>query len=404
MLMRADMITGTVRRKTWYSTDIMASKRSKKADIGTATRLDATNVRNIVACVSDWFSTHQRNLIFRNTRDPYAIMVSEFMLQQTTVAAVQPYYTRFLNRFPTVQDLAAANDGEVLSHWAGLGYYRRARNLQAAAKKLVENWDGEFPQSATELQSLPGVGRYTAGAIASAAFDLPAPILEANTVRVYSRLGGEVGVIGNSAFSARLWEIADELVRSADSPRIFNMGAMELGALICKPQPLCDQCPVSDYCVAFRSGTQELTPIPKPKPVKIDVDYTCLVLEHRGQFLFRRTAAGQWHEGMWEFPSRRNSIEDIPPGKVFADLLLQCSLPPSQLDLYTRLNYTITHHRVNCHVYVGKLNAIPDKIELEDGNPVFMPLEQISDYAMSSAQRKLLRMLLDYQSKEGERC
>ncbi len=191
-----------------------------------------------------WFRRHGRVLPWRETADPYRIWVSEIMLQQTTVKAVIPYYERFLDRFPDIRSLAAASEGEVLQYWEGLGYYSRGRNLRLAAIAVCDRYAGRFPETVAELQILPGIGRYTAGAIRSFAFDLPAPIVEANTLRLYCRLLAYDGDPTSSAGQKLLWSFAESLQPGKSAGRL-NQALMELGATVCLPvNPMCETCPI----------------------------------------------------------------------------------------------------------------------------------------------------------------
>ncbi|MEM1062855.1 MAG: A/G-specific adenine glycosylase, partial [Planctomycetota bacterium] len=253
----------------------------------------------------DWYRGHGRDLLWRRTRDPYAVWVSEIMLQQTTVAAVTPFFERFVGRFPTVTDLAAADEDDVLAHWAGLGYYRRARHLHAAAKVVVDKHGGEFPRSVEGLHALPGVGRYTAGAIASFAFGLPAPIVEANTVRLFARLLGEREVVTKSAAQKRLWAFATRIVADAHDdgadPATLNHAVMELGGAVCTPQnPDCVSCAIASACVAYDEGLQDVIPRAAAKKKPVDrVDATLLVRK-AGRVLVRRRGPDEWWAGLWD--------------------------------------------------------------------------------------------------------
>lgn len=224
------------------------------------------------------------------------------MLQQTTVAAVKPYFERFLAAFPTVQALAAADEQEVLRLWEGLGYYSRARNLHRAAAVLVEEHEGQFPQDPVAIAGLPGIGRYTAGAIASFAFDLPAPIVEANTLRLYCRLMGFDGNPRSAAGQRLLWEFAG-LVLPRAQPGDFNQALMELGATVCRIQdPGCDTCPVRTCCRAAAEGTQLAIPVAAPRPEITKVTEMAIAVQHKGRWLLRQRRADERWSGMWDFP------------------------------------------------------------------------------------------------------
>lgn len=224
------------------------------------------------------------------------------MLQQTQVATVGPYFERFIAAFPTVADLAAANEEAVLRLWEGLGYYRRARALHAAAKLVVDEFGGRLPADVDELQSLPGVGRYTAGAIASIAFELPAPILEANSIRVLARLLAFDGDVTSAAGQRLLWSAAQELVPRA-KPGEFNQALMELGSLVCRvAEPQCSECPLLAVCRAAAQGVAAQLPRPKTPPVRESVRQVVVVVYKSDQLLLLRTPEGGRWAGMWDFP------------------------------------------------------------------------------------------------------
>jgi len=252
--------------------------------------------------VTAWYARHGRSLPWRETADPYRVWVSEVMLQQTTVAAVVPYYERFLAAFPTVTDLAAASEHDVLRLWEGLGYYSRARNMHATARRIAEDHAGMFPRSAEELVALRGIGRYTAGAIASFAFDEPAGIVEANTIRLYARLIGYRDDPRSSVGQRRLWEFAERIVprRGAGA---FNHALMDLGATICTVrEPRCDACPVRQNCRAFALGLQHEMPKAKSRPAVTDVTEAYVVVRNGASCLLRQRRHGERWAGLWDFP------------------------------------------------------------------------------------------------------
>lgn len=270
-----------------------------------APHLTARWHRQYIQRLTGWFAEHQRDLPWRRTRDPYAIWLSESMLQQTQVATVIDYFERFLAHFPSVDALAAADEQSVLSLWAGLGYYRRARQLHAAAKKVVADHSGVFPNSVTDLMELPGVGRYTAGAIVSIAFDLPAPIVEANTERLFARLLQLELAPRSRQGTALLWQFAEWQLPDKSKPgsRHINQAAMELGALICKPlRPLCSSCPVVKLCPTAERGLQATIPLPKPKKEFTQLHHVALIIARDGRWLVRLNPQGAWWTGLWDFP------------------------------------------------------------------------------------------------------
>lgn len=250
-----------------------------------------------------WYGTQGRDLPWRQTRDPYRIWLSEIMLQQTTVAAVIPYYRRFLEVFPDVAALASAPLERVIELWAGLGYYSRARNLHRAAQAVVAGNDGRFPQTVEALTALPGIGRSTAGAIVSIAFDRPAPILDGNVRRVLARLFALEGDPRAPAAERFLWRQAEALT-SRERPHDYAQAIMDLGATVCAPRaPACPACPLSDLCQARRQGDERRLPAVRARrnvPVRCQI---ALLVERNGSYLVRPRPAEGFLGGLWEFPA-----------------------------------------------------------------------------------------------------
>ena len=254
-----------------------------------------------------WFSEKKRDLPWRRTRDPYAIWVSEIMLQQTQVKTVIPYWERWMRELPTVAALAGAKEERVLKLWEGLGYYSRARNLQKAARMIVEK-GGVFPRTHEEILELPGVGRYTAGAIGSIAFGLATPIVDGNVARVLTRYLGIFGNPKSRATSEALWEAAGKLVRAAEARGDLNEGMMELGATVCLPSnPECGRCPVRMKCFAFKNGAVERLPEMAARvAAKRKVERVAVVVKG-GKILLRKRADGVVNAGFWELPAVEES-------------------------------------------------------------------------------------------------
>jgi A/G-specific adenine glycosylase len=298
-------------------------------------------VAAVAAPLLAWYRRHRRDLPWRASRDPYRVWVSEIMLQQTQVDRVKEYFARFLERFPDVRALALAPEREVLKRWEGLGYYRRARQLHAAAKQIVAEHGGEFPRTAAGLRGLPGIGRYTAGAIASIAFGEREPIVEANSRRVIARLAGHGAPVGGAG-DEPLWRIAAELVPARD-PGLFNQAVMDLGATVCTvTRPLCNKCPLAGSCVARATGRVEAIPsLPRPRAVK-QLRETALVLQAGDRVVVEQRGEGEWWEGLWDFP-RAAAGERRRAG----DRLLGT------------VTYTVTHHRITCRVVARRLPRPP---------------------------------------------
>jgi A/G-specific adenine glycosylase len=304
----------------------------QEAGVAAARQRNATAPPQAIAkSLLTWYARAQRQLPWRSTRDPYAVWVSEIMLQQTQVERVREFFVRFMERFPTVDALAAAREATVLKHWEGLGYYRRARQLHAAAKQIVAEHRGMFPRSIEGLRSLPGIGRYTAGAIGSIAFDLPAPIVEANSRRVIARLVGHAAPLDGPGGDEPIWEIATLLVPKK-RPGRFNQALMDLGAMVCTPrQPLCSRCPLAKACVANQTNRVASIPVPAKRRGAKAIQETAVVMRHGDAVLVARRGPGEWWEGLWDFP--RVTGAAARRGR--------------RLGLVT---YTVTHHRIECTV------------------------------------------------------
>lgn len=329
---------------------------------------DAGWMRRFRTGLTRWFGQNARDLPWRRTADPYPIWISEIMLQQTTVAAVVPYFERFVARFPTVEALAAAHEEDVLRLWEGLGYYSRARNIHRAAQKIVAESGGRFPDSPEELQALPGIGRYTAGAIASFAFDRRAPIVEANTLRVYCRLLGYDGDPRSAAGQKLLWAFAEHVLPRR-FPGRFNQAMMELGATLCSPDaPDCEACPVRTCCAAFADGTQADVPRPAARPKVTDVTEATVAVRREGAYLLMRRSEGQRWAGLWDFPRfeldrgkavRRRRLAKNGGAAVSASLrrrleeevAAQTGVTPAVEHLLTEIRHSVTRYRITLECY-----------------------------------------------------
>lgn len=306
-----------------------------------------------------WYSRHKRDLPWRKSRDPYRVWVSEVMLQQTTVAAVKPYFERFIKAFPNVEKLAAAEEVQVLRLWEGLGYYRRARGLYAAAKQVVAEYSGEFPRDLAALQSLPGIGRYTAGAIASIAFNQRAPILEANTIRLLARLLAYPADPTKSAGQKLLWATAEEILPRADVAG-FNQALMELGSLVCTPvQPKCGECPVASLCGAFQAGMQDTIPIAPAKQKFTSVREAAVVVRKNAQVLIRQCGANERWAGLWDFP--RFEIAGEGPLFVRDELIEkvreQTGITAKPSNLLTTIKHGVTRYRITLDCYTAEYQS-----------------------------------------------
>lgn len=341
--------------------------------------------------LSAWYKRNARDLPWRRTRDAYRVWVSEIMLQQTQVATVIPFFQRFLARFADIHALAAADEIEVLRLWEGLGYYRRARQLHAAARLIVERYGGEFPRSIDAALGLPGIGRYTAGAILSIAFDARHPILEANTLRLYSRLLALRADPLSKPGQDLLWSFARHVLPQK-AAGTFNQALMELGSSICTPRaPRCDACPVKTLCLANQQQLQQEIPRSGRKIRYEDVREAAVVVRRDGQVLLRRCEPGQRWAGLWDFP--RFPLDRTRGQQLRRELvektrqLTGISIEPTG-ELAT-IKHGVTRYRITLHCYTASfLGGRRGGGDLKWVNP-----SQLEAYPLSVSGRRISRML-----------
>jgi A/G-specific adenine glycosylase len=339
-----------------------------------------------------WFRTHQRPLPWRATRDPYAIWVSEVMLQQTLVATVVPYFERFLQCFPDLVALARAEEQEVLRLWEGLGYYSRARNLHRSAQFLAEAHNGQLPDDPDVLRKLPGFGRYTVGAVLSQAFDRRLPILEANSLRVLCRFFALPGDPRTAPLHERLWSIAAALLPRRASGE-FNQALMELGALICTPAaPQCARCPLQKRCGAYRTNQQETLPFRPPPPAPVlQREAAVVVRQDNRVLLVQRPPSGRW-AGLWEFPHAPCLDAETPEAAAQRWLTQLTGIEASIGPELTTITHGVTRYRIT----VVCLEAIYQGGDFRSDfyqASAWVELNTLSDYPLSSPQRQIARAL-----------
>jgi A/G-specific adenine glycosylase len=325
------------------------------------------NRRAFQSALLGWFAQAGRDLPWRRTRDPYAILVSECMLQQTQVATVLGYYRRWLAQFPDVQTLAAAAPEEVLRAWEGLGYYARARNLHRAARQIVAEHGGVFPRELAQIAALPGVGRYTAGAVASFAFDTPAPIVDANIARVLARLTKLELPIDTAPGQRALWAAAAALLPPQDA-RLYNSALMELGAIVCPARrPQCLICPVLRFCAAAPFGPERL-PIKRARQVTVALEENCGWTLSAAGLLLQQEVGSRWR-GMWKLPPLAAAATDRN-APIF------------------QVIYPFTHHRITLRVYPAAAPLAPVDRQ------AWHPLDRLDKLALPAPHRRAVRALL----------
>ena len=369
---------------------------------------DSATLTRLRRNLRKWYIDKARDLPWRRTGNPYHIWISEVMLQQTTVAAVVPYFERFLNQFPTVQQLADAEQEEVLRNWEGLGYYSRARNIHKTAKLIVADFGGEFPGTVDELLALPGIGRYTAGAIVSFAFNRPAPIVEANTLRLYCRLLSYDGDPRSTAGQKVLWRFAEELVPPKE-PAQFNNALMELGALVCTPEePSCSTCPLRSCCRAFADGRQAELPVVTRRRKITPVIEASVAIEHDGRYLLRQNPAGQRWADMWDFVRfELHNVESLIPEKGFrrgqplqialttqleASVAEQCGRAVRVDEFLTEIRHSVTRFRIRLQCVRATFQSTHQEDERQSR---WVNLEEIGTLPLSVTGRKLADLISD---------
>ena len=344
-----------------------------------------------------WFAQRKRDLPWRRTRDAYRIWLSEIMLQQTRVKAVVPYYERFLEPFPNVRALARAKIDRVLANWAGLGYYSRARNLQRAAKEIVSRHAGKFPREYEAALALPGIGRYTASAVLSIAYDEPHAVLDGNVARVLARIGAVRGDLRAPARWRKFEATAQELL-DRNAPGDWNQAMMELGATVCAPKsPRCAECPVEKWCRARALGIAEKLPSARKKRATVEVSLAAAVLlDPRGHTLLVRQPDGDGalFSRLWQFPALESTGKNLSPA-LAGHLHEKFGLAgKSNLTPLTAARHTVTFRNIRLEPYLVRLASLPRVTGAR-----IVALAQIRRLPISSATKKIADAAIAYQIK-----
>ncbi len=340
----------------------------------------------------EWYDANRRDLPWRRTRDPYAIWISEIMLQQTRVETVIPYYERFLLRFPDIESLANADLEDVYGAWTGLGYYSRARNLRSAAQTVVAEHGGQLPADAVTLQSLSGIGRYTAGALASIAFDRNEPVVDGNVIRVLARRFGIRDETTNKLVVDRLWRLAGKLVRGP-RPGDLNQALMELGATICTPRtPACGVCPLRRSCQAARAGDAEALPVKAKKTKPLRIEAVAGWIERRGKVVVVRRPHGGLLGGMWELPGGTIEGGVKPEDALRRHLAATLGLSLRRVESAGSVEHVFTHRRLRLHVFrCGKPDGRVRRADLLDHR--WLSPSELSQLPHGGPTRKALALL-----------
>ena len=342
----------------------------------------------------DWYQKEKREMPWRNNRNPYRILVSEFMLQQTKVKTVIPYFERWMKSFPTLQKLARARESTVLKHWEGLGYYSRARNLKKTAQIILHDHSGKVPESMSEILKLPGVGRYTAGAVLSIAFGKKVPVLDGNVKRVLSRifLLNENGRTRKS--ENILWEVMENLLPESETGN-FNQAFMELGATLCLPiNPRCLLCPLKNNCKAQKTGQQNLYPKKNKKtpPIKIDVS-AAVILQHNKIYIQRRKFGGLMG-GLWEFPGGKFLSGESPEQCLHREIKEELGITLHIDEKLMIIKHCYTRFRVTLHVFLCQINSgRVSPTQCDEWN--WIKAEELDKYPFPAANVKIVKFIMN---------
>lgn len=344
----------------------------------------------------NWFKKSQRPLPWRRRYRPYEVWVSEIMLQQTQVETALPYYDRWMKKFPTIASLARASENSVMKQWQGLGYYSRARNLHHTAKEILRDHRGEFPSDFDAIRNLKGVGRYTAGAIASIAFNQTRPIVDGNVLRVLARVFKMDEPIDDLKFRERFWSLQESLIPEGEA-REFNQALMELGALVCtKQSPSCGICPIRKDCLAYESDRVQDYPVRQAKRKQVKVIAAAIVLRQKDRYFIHRRPKGRIMGGLWEFPEWKLAEDKgLSPSAVGEELkrhaTAEFGLNNPVLDPLGVIKRNYTHHLESLHVYQARITG-PVK-DARDWPSAWVTPAQFSRHPFSSAHAKITRLI-----------
>jgi len=356
--------------------------------------VEKKSARAIGRALLAWYAKHRRELPWRKSQDPYAVWVSEMMLQQTQVRTVIPYFQSWMKRFPDVAALANAAESDVLHAWQGLGYYSRARNLRRAAQEMLRVHDGRVPERVSELVALPGIGPYSAGAIASIAYGHAEPLVDGNVIRVLARLFALRGDPNKAPLKAELWAYARALIPK-DAAGDFNQSLMELGATVCTPRsPRCEDCPVADHCQARAAGLVEVLPELPARPKATPIHVVSAIATRAGRVLVTRLRpdAPRW-AGMWLFPTAEVGSTETPETAVARALFSAVGLRGEASGLVCVVRHTVTRFRITLDAYRTSVSGGVAKA-LTVSECAWRRPDELRDLAMPNAHRQIAERLL----------
>ncbi len=350
-------------------------------------------IDRIVVPLLLWWDEGHLDWPWRSSKDPYTIWIAEVMLQQTQIVTVLPYYQRWMERFPTVTSLAEASLDDVLKVWEGLGYYSRARNLHSAAGAIVRDRQGLMPDSVSGLMELKGVGRYTAGAIASIAYDLPTAAVDGNATRILSRLLDLPDDIAKPATKKKLWQVAENLLPAA-RPGDFNQAMMELGQTVCLPkQPNCRACPISSHCLALQRGTQTERPVRAARKKLPHYQVTAgVICGQDGRFLITKRPVDGLLGGLWEFPGGKQEENESLPEALHREIREELGISIEVGRRLTVVEHAYTHFRITMHAFLAKhISGQPQHLGVDDH--AWVQLHDLGGYAFAVTDQKIIEHL-----------
>ncbi len=344
--------------------------------------------------VLDWYTEHKRSMPWRETKDPYKIWISEIMLQQTRVDQAWPYFERFISEFPTVFDLAEAEQQRVMKAWEGLGYYSRARNLHAAAKSIVADYGGKLPEEYEEIIKLKGIGPYTAAAITSIAFGKPNAVVDGNVIRVITRYFGIEDDIRSTRTTKAVQQHVDELI-SQEQPAAFNQGLMEIGSTVCKPaNPDCLTCPIQVGCVATKTAKTEVIPYKSPAKKKPHKHIGVGIIEHEdGKVLIALRPEDVMLGGLWEFPGGKQEEGETIRQTVERELQEELGVKIHAYKEFMKLKHVYSHFSITLHAFLCKL--ISGEPKPKSSQEIrWVEISELEQYPFPKANKQLTEKLM----------
>jgi A/G-specific adenine glycosylase len=356
--------------------------------------MSETKYQQIRARLLNWFELNQRKLPWRVHYKPYEVWISEIMLQQTQVKTMVPYYHRWMGRFAHIRAVAQAPEEDLLKHWEGLGYYSRARNIHRAAKVLLMDYGAEFPRDCQLLRRLPGIGRYTAGAIMSIAFNADCPVVDGNIARVFSRIFDVASPIRDKQTEEALWNIAEGVLAKGKA-RSFNQALMDLGALICTPKnPSCSRCPMKVHCQALQTGVVNQRPLARMAKDTVPIHTSVGILGHKGKIFIQKRPPSGLMPHLWEFPGGKIQQEETPEDALVREFREELELNICALRKVALIRHNYTTFRVTLHAFSCQLeDALQQPVLHSAVDGRWVTPKELDLYAFPAANRKLIQRI-----------